>query len=681
MPKDNDNSRQEFDMPDLCRPFADTSPIPMAAVEGSSYNVRYVNPAFCLLVGKSREELIGNSFSGVVPADAECLALLDRVYGTGQAEAHIGQEHSVIHPFYWSYAMWPVPVAGGRSRGVIIQVTETTPSHEHAVAMNQALMLGALRQDELMEATETLNVRLQEEITQRERSEGRLRALLESASEGIIAVDELGTILLVNAMSEKLFGYSREELLGQPIEILVADDIRGIHRGHRQTYLAHPRTRPMGAGMSLAGRRKDGTLFPVEISLSFVREGGSQVVLALIDDITERKRVDDQLRETAKLESLGVLAGGIAHDFNNILTGVLGNASLVMEQLPANSSIRELIVEVMRSAEQAAQLTNQLLAYSGKGKFIVQPVNLSQFTRDIVTLVRSFIPRTVELDLQLADEVPPIEADMAQLQQLVMNLVINAGEAIGDAPGVVTIRTGVRELAEGRIRASPRDSGIIPGGYVFLEVRDTGSGMDEITRQRIFDPFFTTKFTGRGLGLSAVLGIVRGHLGAIDVESSPGRGSTFTVMLPGTTLHRTPEPTHKPAAAPGSGTVLIVDDEEAIRKLARIMLEHAGYKVIVAENGKEAIRIFREAASQIAVVLLDMTMPLMSGAETLKHLRDLNSDVPIALSSGFSELEALARFPVNTVEAFVQKPYTNAHLVEQINRILVDARKPQHRQG
>jgi PAS domain S-box-containing protein len=531
-----------------------------------------------------------------------------------------------------------------------------------------------------------------EDITERKNAEiglrlsaGKLRALLESASEGIVAIDGEGKILLVNAKSEELFGYRREELVGQTVETLLPDDLRSVHSGHRQeyfAYFAHPRTRAMGFGMTLAARRKDGTTFPVEISLSFVHEDESVVVLALITDITKRKRFEEQLRETAKLESLGVLAGGVAHDFNNLLTGVLGNASMAMEQLPAGSPIRALIEDVVRSSERAALLTKQMLAYSGRGTFVVQPVNLSDFTRDIVTLLQSSVPRTVQLQLQLPAEVTPVEADIAQLQQVVMNLVINGAEAIGDAPGVLTIRTGVREFSPGQIRASLSASGIVPGRYAFLEVQDTGCGMDEATKQRIFDPFFTTKFIGRGLGLAAVQGIVRGHRGAIDVDSTPGRGSIFTVLLPVTLGQiRTPDSIEQRAGRVGAGTILVVDDEEMIRKLARSILEQSGYTVIVAENGEQAIRIFREVVGQISAVLLDMTMPVMSGEKTLQQLRDINPDVPVLLSSGFSEIEARERFPGKAVQGFVQKPYTAPHLVEKISSVATASRSPSANAG
>jgi PAS domain S-box-containing protein len=505
-------------------------------------------------------------------------------------------------------------------------------------------------------------------------SEGKLRALLESASEGVVATDAEGKIILVNSMTERLFGYSREDLLGQSVEILLVEDLRTIHRGHRQTYIARPRARPMGAGMTLSARRKDGATFPVEISLSFAQEheNGSLTVLALITDITERKRIEERLRETAKLESLGVLAGGIAHDFNNLLTGLLGNASMAMDELPPESSVRPMIAEVVRSAERAAHLTQQMLSYSGRGKFIVRPVNVSEFTRDIVTLLESSIPRTVKLQLELPAGLPPVDADIAQLQQLIMNLVINGGEAIGDASGVLTVRTGVREFAEGRVPASLSENGIVAGRrYVFLQVTDTGSGMDELTKQRIFEPFFTTKFTGRGLGLASAQGIVRGHRGSIDVVSSPGRGSTFTVLLPESFLQqtRTPHSASHRADRAGTGTVLVVDDEAAIRKLARTALEKAGYDVITAENGMEAISILRKAGGQIAAVLLDMTMPVMSGAETLRQVREIEPDIHVILSSGFSEMEALERFPGKAIEGFVQKPYTAAQLLQKINAV------------
>ncbi len=616
-----------------------------------SGKVIYVSPAYDRVWGRRAEALYENFLDwaeAIHPDDRERVRVS---LGANAVHDRVDQEYRILRP-------------DGSVRWIH---DRRFPVRDEALGVDRLVGFAA-------DITELKNAELSLRL-----SEGKLRALLESASEGIVATDGEGRILLVNGMSERLFGYRREELFGQPIEILLPEDLRAIHRGHRQTYVDHPRARPMGAGMALTARRKDGTTFPVEISLSFTQEGGPLVVLALITDITERKRIEERLRETAKLESLGVLAGGIAHDFNNLLTGVLGNASMVMEQLPPESSVRALIAEVVRSADRAAHLTQQMLSYSGRGRFVIRPVNLSEFTRDMVMLLQSSIPRTVQLQLDLRADVPPVDADIAQLQQVIMNLVINGAEAIGDAPGVVAVRTGVREFAPGGIPASLRESGVVPGRYVFLEVRDTGHGMDELTVRRIFDPFFTTKFTGRGLGLAAVQGIVRGHRGAIEVETLPGQGSTFTVLLPESSLHvtRTPEKVRQhQAGRVGSGTVLIVDDEGAIRKMARTMLEQVGYTVILAENGEEAVSIFRKTASQISAVLLDMTMPVMSGAETLRQLRELKPDIPVILSSGFSRIEALERFQGATIQGFVQKPYTPAQLIEKINGVAASSRSP-----
>jgi PAS domain S-box-containing protein len=252
--------------------------------------------------------------------------------------------------------------------------------------------------------------------------------------------------------------------------------------------------------------------------------------LEIARDITERKRIEDQLRETARMESVGLLAGGIAHDFNNLLVGVIGNASLVLTAMEVHNPQRALLQEAVRSAERMAYLTRQLLAYAGKGRFVVGPLNLSETIREQAPLLRAAVPKNVQIDFVLVP-VPPIEADVAQIQQILANLVINAAEAIAEAPGAISIGTGVAELDESD-RARFGDFPISPGRFVTLTVRDNGCGMDAATQARIFDPFFTTKFLGRGLGLSAVMGIVRGHRGALRVISAPGRGATFELFFP-----------------------------------------------------------------------------------------------------------------------------------------------------
>ena len=270
----------------------------------------------------------------------------------------------------------------------------------------------------------------------------------------------------------------------------------------------------------------------MEVSLSFVEQGGTPLALALMTDITERKQAEERLRQTQKLESLGLLAGGVAHDFNNLLVGVIGNASLAQELLPPGNPAAELLDGVIKTGEQAAHLTRQMLAYSGKGRFVVEALDLSALIPEIGGLVRPSISKKIALHFDLEEDLPPIEADRGQIQQVFMNLVLNAAEAIGSHDGLISVRTGVQNVDDAYVRLHPEAAELKPGEYVFLEVRDTGCGMDDATRAKIFDPFFSTKFTGRGLGLAAVAGIVRGHKGAISVTSAPGQGSCFTVLFP-----------------------------------------------------------------------------------------------------------------------------------------------------
>jgi len=376
----------------------------------------------------------------------------------------------------------------------------------------------------------------------------------------------------------------------------------------------------------------------------------------------ERKDLEEQLRQAQKLESLGLLAGGVAHDFNNLLTGILGNASLVLEMLSPPEPERGMLEDVVRASERAAELTRQLLAYAGKGKFVVQPVHLSELVREISQLVRSSIPRQVELKMNLPPDLPVVEADPSQMQQLVMNLVINAAEAIGDKTGTVEITTGVRRIADRH------------GIYVYLEVHDTGCGMDEETKQQIFDPFFTTKFTGRGLGLAAAQGIVRSHSGTIDVVSRPAQGSTFLVCLPAmeryASLWDAPQSGKGPSAYAGAGIILVVDDEELVRRAAKASLQRYGYTVLEAENGLEALDLFQCMQDSIALVLLDLTMPILSGEDTYWQLKALKPDLPVIVSSGYDEMEAERRFGCEGVMDFIKKPYVAQKLAQKVQAVL-----------
>jgi PAS domain S-box-containing protein len=402
---------------------------------------------------------------------------------------------------------------------------------------------------------------------------------------------------------------------------------------------------------------------------------GRVVALAGVTmDITSRRRLEEKLRQSQKLESLGVLAGGIAHDFNNLLVGILGNASMLMEETPPDSPSRELIENLTQASERAAHLTRQMLAYSGKGRFVVERLNLGRQVREILALIEASIPKRVKVELNFEDPLPPIEGDAGQIQQLIMNLLINGAEAIGPGGGTISVTAALLEIGKDYVRDNLAGDNIPAGAYVALEVRDNGIGMDAATQARIFDPFFTTKFTGRGLGLAAVLGIVRGHRGALTVHSEPGRGASFKILLPAATVEQPAGPSPLPEADGfrGAGTILVVDDEELVQRTLKIALERYGYTVVTASGGEAAIRFAEEAGDAISLVLLDMTMPGMSGEETLQHLRISRPHVPVVATSGYNEVEALRRFGAG-LSGFIQKPYTPRKLAAKIRDVLTSA--------
>jgi signal transduction histidine kinase/ActR/RegA family two-component response regulator len=389
----------------------------------------------------------------------------------------------------------------------------------------------------------------------------------------------------------------------------------------------------------------------------------------------ERKILEERVRQNQRMESLGVLAGGVAHDFNNLLVGIMGNSSLMLDMVPSSSPLVPLLSDIVLASQKAADLTRQMLAYAGKGRFVSEPTDLSALVQDIGGLVRTSISRKVQIQLNATTNLPSIEADPTQIQQLIMNLLINGAEAIGDQTGTVIVTTGVRDVDASQLNRYYTAPEIASGQFVFLEVKDNGCGMDESTLSRIFEPFFTTKFTGRGLGLAATLGIVRGHQGALKVESEVGNGSTFEILFPATTRaplrKREPPPARAPRRnSPGEGHILVVDDEEVVRCTAKSALERYGYTVLLSENGHHAVDVFMRLSGQISLILLDLTMPVMGGEEALRKLRAIRPDVAVILTSGYDEARALEGFRETEVSGFLKKPYTVESLVKLVRSIL-----------
>ena len=386
----------------------------------------------------------------------------------------------------------------------------------------------------------------------------------------------------------------------------------------------------------------------------------------------ERLELERQVQHAQKLESLGILAGGIAHDFNNILTAILGNADLALLNMSKVAPGRKNLEEILTATRRGADLANQMLAYSGKGKFIIEKIILSEIVQEMSHLLEVSISKKAVLKYNFSDHSAYIEGDATQIRQVIMNLLTNASDAIGDKSGIISISTGIMDCDQSYLKDIYIKERIPTGTYAYIEVADTGSGMDEETKQKLFDPFFTTKFTGRGLGLSAVLGIVRGHKGAIKIYSELKRGTTIKVLFPVSKMafennHDSLKNRYENSL---SGTALFVDDEESIRSVTRQMLEQFGMKVFTAGNGVEALKIYKSRPKDIDLVILDLTMPHKGGEETFRELRQINPDIKVIMSSGYNEQEVTQRFVGKGICGFIQKPFQLDKLLKSLKDIL-----------
>lgn len=385
----------------------------------------------------------------------------------------------------------------------------------------------------------------------------------------------------------------------------------------------------------------------------------------------ERRRLETRMQHAQKLESLGILAGGIAHDFNNLLTAIITNAFLALQNLPPDSRAAMHVRLIQEAAQKSAELTNQMLAYSGRGKFLVRPVDLSEVVSEMGPLLAASVSKKAKLVYRLADNLPAIRVDVTQIRQVIMNLITNASDAIGDGCGTIRVTTDTVEVGSDHASGIHPGDALEPGPYVVLEVTDDGCGMDPKILPQIFEPFFTTKNAGRGLGLAALQGIVRGHRGGIEVHTEPGRGTTFRILFPCTAA--TDElPIGEPQSDQtwhGSGTLLVVDDEETVRISAKEVLEQFGFTVLCAQDGRQAVEVFREHADDIVAVLLDATMPEMNGVETLRAMRKIRPDVRVIIASGFPDQDT-GTLMEEGIGGFIPKPYHPLSLVETFRQVL-----------
>ncbi|HPT96408.1 MAG TPA: histidine kinase N-terminal 7TM domain-containing protein [Armatimonadota bacterium] len=501
--------------------------------------------------------------------------------------------------------------------------------------------------------------------------------VVQAMEDGLLVLDDERQVAAINPAAARMLSVTPSAAVGEP-----ATQILEAFPQVLAPILAE--TPPNSIVVSV-GTPDRAAYWEVRISELRSERGHPLGQAVILRDVTEQKQgekarraIEARMLQAQKLESLGVMAGGIAHDFNNLLQVILSNTDLIRIALPEDHSTQKLLRGIIRSTERAASLASQMLAYSGKGRFTLEQLDPARLVSGMADLLRSLAPKKVALALEISTDIPSIHADAAQIRQLIVSLVSNAAEAIGEREGTITLRLA-QVHATRQLLAPLHQSGELPeGNYVQLTITDDGCGMDEATQARVFEPFFTTKFTGRGLGLAAALGIVHAHRGAIGIKSAPGRGTTVTVLIPGAGASPPVQEVGIPLLCErqASGTILVIDDEAGIRDTAMMALRSYGYRVLAASDGLEGIDLFREHQNEIDAVVLDLAMPRMSGEEVVPALRGLRSDVPIILTSGYPEEEALRRFAGRDLSGFLQKPYRPHLLAAQLDTLIARTIRP-----
>ena len=542
--------------------------------------------------------------------------------------------------FYYDILMHPLR-AGGTVDGILLMGTEVTAAVEGRRA-------------------------LEEQSERARRAESQLSAVIQKGPLFVVTFDAKGTILFVAGGELRV---EPAQIVGRNALELYADD--PVSSAAMRRALA-------GETFSVLVPRPGHVTYEIYYTPIRDRTGALELVVACGVNVSrrlraeeERARIHDKMLQTQKLESLGVLAGGIAHDFNNLLTVIQGNASVALTRVGDDHPAREVIDDILKAAQRAGELTRQMLAYSGKGRFHIGPLDLRQQVGEIAALLKTSISKKVSLRLDQPSYLPAVQGDASQLQQVVMNLVLNAAEAVGANEGEVAVRLAEEEIGTGAGGDLNGAESLPAGRYVRLTVEDTGAGMDPHIVARIFDPFFTTKTTGRGLGLAAVLGIVRSHGGALRIRSTPGKGTRFEVLLPAAGARAQPPPSGESAAKHGQGTVLIIDDEPSVRTATGRMLSMLGYDVLEAPDGEQGIEIFRLRRGAVDAVLLDLTMPGLSGEETLRLLRQVDAEVRIIIFSGYAEDDVAERLLPLHPAAILHKPFTRQQIGQALQTALL----------
>jgi PAS domain S-box-containing protein len=641
--------------------------------------------SLALIVESAHDAIIGKTLDGVITS---WNAGAQQLYGYRRDEV-IGRHASMLFPPGQEQA--EAQLMRRLADGEPVDQRRVTRRRKDGAAITVSLTLSPITDaNGRMSGVASIS----RDISERERAEAMFEGLLEAAPDAIVGVSRDGVITLINAQAERLFGYPRDELLGQPVDILVPERLRAAHVHEREKYCANPRNRPMHAGAALAAVRKDGSEFPAEISLSWLNTDQGMIVTTSIRDVTdrliaqnERERLiaqaerdagERRLQRARRLESLGQLAGGVAHDFNNILAVISNYTAMVLEILDTGVpdagelvQARQDLGQVSRSAERAAQLTKQLLAFGRRDITQATVLSMNLVIGDVEQMLRRTLGEHIHLITTLDRQLWPIKADAGQLEQILVNLAVNARDAMPGG-GTLSIDTSNAELNED----DAGDTRLKAGRYVRLRISDTGSGMPPEVIERAFEPFFTTKpkGSGTGLGLATVYGMATAAGGDVRLYSEAGIGTTVTVILPAVGA-TTDLPATRPLAEPSAGakpdeTILMVEDEDDLRQISARILTRAGYHVLAAAGGAQAIHFAQTHTGSIDLLLTDVIMPNMLGNEVADHVRRHRPGIPVLYMSGYAQPVLTENGTLPDGVTIIEKPFTSQELLNRVRAFL-----------
>ena len=619
------------------------------------------NPGAERFTGYTSGEAMGQHFSRLFPAEEVAAGRPEAILRDAAARGRIESEG------------WRVRKDGSRflANEVITAFHDAQGGLQGFTKVTRDVTEQRATQATLQNLAENLEDQVKAQLQELRESEARLQGFVRHSPAAIAFKGLDGRYLLINPRMEILLGRPSREILGRTVDEIAPDgfkdQVREMERRVIQTRQDLQVEQPWV--------REDGTAFDLIVDRFPLVDATGQCwgLGILATDITERKQADRALLQSQKLESLGVLAGGIAHDFNNLLGAMQGNVELASTETSLERA-QPFLGTLKGLMAKGSGLLQQMLAYAGRGKPSVSLLDLNQLVEEMTHLLGTCISSKATLHLDLQPGLPPLLADASQIQQVLMNLVINASEAITEGTGRITVTTRTERVTPGSADALYPGQALRPGRHVSLEITDTGSGMAPEVLKKIFDPFFTTKFTGRGLGLAAIHGIVRSHRGAIRVQSEPGQGSCFKLLFP-VAPEAGPAPAEAPAPAPdgphrNGATVLVVDDEDEVRAVAVAALERAGLATLQARDGLEALRRFEQHRDRIRLILLDLTMPNLDGEGAYRQIRRRDPRVPVILTSGFNQAEVLGRFQGGGLSGFLKKPFELGPLVELVRKAM-----------